>query len=305
MQVLPTGTGGDGSTAHAAWLGASVREDIEACLPLLHDWSPDWLLVDHYALDASWEAAIRSYCRRLMVIDDLADRDHMADLLLDQNLGRHGEDYAGRLPAHCRLLVGCEFALLRPEFERWRVVSLERARTLPVAHLLINLGGVDKDNLTQRVLRLLPAAPLAGDCRITVVMGRTAPWVEPVRSQAAELPWPCEVLVNVRDMARLLASADLIIGAAGSSSWERCALGLPSLLLVAADNQRQASQAMEQAGIARVVWPSPSFETDLLRHLDELLSDARSRQALSLKAAGLCDGLGAGRVIDAMHEVLP
>ena len=104
------------------------------------------------------------------------------------------------------------------------------------------MGGVDQGNATGRVLQALKDCALPPDCRITVVMGLTAPWLEDVRERAAQMPWPTEVVVNAGDMAQRMAESDLAIGAAGSTSWERCCLGLPTIMLVLADNQRPAAE---------------------------------------------------------------
>jgi len=116
--------------AHATWLGADWAVDAEQACAALGDMDADWLIVDHYALDVRWERSLRSRCRRLMVIDDLADRIHDCDLLLDQNLGREPRDYAGLVPDCSAILVGPRFALLRPEFAALRDYSLNR-RVIP------------------------------------------------------------------------------------------------------------------------------------------------------------------------------
>lgn len=289
--------------AHAPWLGASWQQDAAACRPLLKQLSPDWLVVDHYALDARWEAAVLSDDRthpdhhpvtrpktRLLVIDDLADRPHRADLLLDQNLGRKAHDYDSLVPAHCRVLAGPRHALLRPEFAALREFSLARRRHGSLKRLLITLGGVDKDNATGRVLEALKACDLPEDLEITVVMGATAPWQDAVRTQAAELPWPTEVVVNVSDMGRRMAEADLAIGAAGSTSWERCCLGLPTLMLVLAENQRPIAQALAKAGAA-ICLGSPAELDGLLRHLAALQAPG-ALQTMSNASARVTAGEG-------------
>lgn len=292
-----------GELAHAPWLGARWQQDAAACRPLLKQLSPDWLVVDHYALDDRWEAAVLSDDRthpdhhpesrpktRLLVIDDLADRPHRADLLLDQNLGRKAHDYDSLVPAHCRVLAGPRHALLRPEFAALRDDSLARRRHGSLKRLLITLGGVDKDNATGRVLEALKACVLPEDLEITVVMGATAPWQDAVRTQAAELPWSTEVVVNVSDMARHMAEVDLAIGAAGSTSWERCCLGLPTLMLVLAENQQPIAQALATAGAA-ICLGSPAELDGLPRHLAALQAPS-ALKAMSNATARVTAGEG-------------
>lgn len=243
---------------HAHWLGASWDEDAAACLPLLAELAPAWLVVDHYALDHRWETTVLDRLPnsrpRLLVIDDLADRRHIADLLLDQNLGRQAEDYRGLVPEGCQVLAGPRYALLRPEFREWREASLSRrAREPGLRRLLINLGGVDKDNVTGQVLDALITCDLPENLQISVVMGASAPWRESVTAQARTMPWPTEVVANVSDMARRMAEADLAIGAAGSTSWERCCLGLPTLMVVLADNQKEVASYLNELGAAKLI----------------------------------------------------
>lgn len=304
VQALPTGAaGGDGSTAHAAWLGASVREDIKACLPILRNWLPDWLLVDHYALEATWEAAIRPYCQRLLVIDDLADRRHVCDLLLDQNLGRRAGDYFGLVPPSCRLLIGSEFALLRTEFATWREESLRRRRSASLQRLLITLGGGDKDNWTRAVLQSLKHSSLPQNCVIDVVLGTQSPWLEDVCANARELPWTVMVEKGVDDMARRMALADLAIGAAGGSSWERCCLGVPTLLLVIAANQYPAASALQEAGAALLL-PSSELSHALPESLALLQREPWRLEQMSLQAAGVCSGAGVSFLVKELLEAL-
>lgn len=233
------------------WLGTSWADDAAQTLKALslRSSSVEWLVVDHYALDVRWELAVRKSCKYLMAIDDLADRAHDCDLLLDQNLGRKLEDYAQLVPVCCSVLTGPQYALLRPEFASLRIESLERrASSQKLSRLLISMGGMDKDNATGAVLAALGDVSLPAECRITVVMGSQAPWLESVSCQVDALPWQAELLIDVQDMASLMTQSDLAIGAAGSTSWERCCLGVPTVLVVLADNQRSGAQALQNAG---------------------------------------------------------
>lgn len=144
--------------AHAAWAGVSWQQDLADTLSVLPQ--ADWLVVDHYALDARWQQGLRDRVGRIMVIDDLADRPHAAALLLDQNLGREAADYDGLLPETCHRLTGPRFALLRPEFAALREAVLARRQTPRLAHLLITMGGMDAIDATSNVLRALKLADL-------------------------------------------------------------------------------------------------------------------------------------------------
>lgn len=288
---------GKTSLAHAAWLGVSQEEDAKQCKTILASLQPDWLIIDHYAIDASWELMLSDNYRQLMVIDDLADRNHLCDLLLDQTFGRNTQDYQPLVPDSCILLCGSEYALLRPEFAALRPFSLQRRENPKLEHLLITMGGVDKDNATGQVLDALRSCVLPESCKITVVMGSTAPWLRNVQQQAVELPWPAVVKVNVHDMALLMADSDLAIGAAGATSWERCCLGLPTILLVLADNQHEIAINLKQINAAKVIVKKEHLGVCLPSLLASLISLPTQLTRMSEAAADILHGHGVSAVI--------
>lgn len=277
--------------AHAMWLGTSWADDAEQTKRALGEQTVDWLVVDHYALDARWEQALRPQAKRIMGIDDLADRPHACDLLLDQNLGRSKQDYDGLLKGEPNTLIGPQYALLRPEFAALRAQSLARRQNNPLLrHLLVTMGGVDKDNATGQMLAALQNCSLPPDLRITVVMGPHAPWLTHVQAQATQMPWPTEVLADVDNMAQLMAESDLAIGASGSTSWERCCLGLPSIQVVLAQNQVGIAQALSRAGAALML-PGKAIEKALPGLISKVVHTEKL-YAVSLAASGVTEGNG-------------
>lgn len=278
--------------AHGQWLGATQTQDAEACARILANLMPDWLIVDHYALDARWERTLAPYYKRLMVIDDLADRAHVCHLLLDQTFGRMADDYCPWVPADSHVICGSKFALLRPEFAALRCYSLQRRTHPRLKQLLITMGGVDKNNATGQVLIALRECSLPAGCSITVVMGTTAPWLNEVRQQARAMPWPTHVQVGVKDMARLMADSDLAIGAAGATSWERCCLGLPTAMLVLSENQQHAAMLLEKANAARMLQLDDHLPTQLSGMIDEMTQSDTYLRQLSDGARVVTDGNG-------------
>jgi len=232
------------------WLGANQQEDAALCLPILEKIKPDWLIVDHYALDQIWQSLLSECFAKLMVIDDLANREHQCDVLLDQTYGRKESDYAGLVPKRSQLLLGSEYALLRPEFTEWREYSLQRRIKPSFKKLLITMGGVDADNVTGELLDALKGCSLPKELGIIIVMGSTAPHLKKVQQQAELLPYKTHVLVDVSNMAEVMANADLAIGAAGATTWERCCLGLPTIQIVIAQNQRLIAELIDKVGAA-------------------------------------------------------
>jgi UDP-2,4-diacetamido-2,4,6-trideoxy-beta-L-altropyranose hydrolase len=288
--------------SHAGWLGADWLADAQESKVGAGETAIDWLIVDHYALDCRWEHAMRAHCRHIMVIDDLADRPHDCDLLLDQNLGRKSEDYSDLLEGKVKTLIGPKYALLRLEFAALRPQSLARRQNNPqLRHLLVTMGGVDKDNATGQVLAALQSCTLPTDVRVTVVMGLHAPWLPQVRALATQMPWQTEVLAGVENMAQLMAESDLAIGAAGSTSWERCCLGLATIQIALAQNQVTIAKALSDAGAALTLQAETIAQT--LPGLIDTMSPADKLHTTSVASSAVTQGKGAALVSDYMKEI--
>ena len=299
VYVLPAGSDDGkarGDLLHAHWLGTNWANDAEQTRQALiaHN-ATDWLVVDHYALDRRWGRSVRPHVGHIMVIDDLADRKHDCDLLLDQNLGTTESEYNGLVDSTAVTLIGPRYTLLRPEFAKWRQYSLTRRSHSQLKSILVSMGGVDNDNVTGKVLDALGRCELPAELRITVVMGPHAPWLAGVQARAETMQRPTEVLAGVSNMAELMANSDLAIGAAGGTAWERCALGLPTLMFVLAANQQRGANALQQAGAALVIREPDQLCNSLRSLLGHRMADL---QSMSNSAAALVDGGGAARVVD-------
>ena len=256
--------GGD-QVPHAAWLGTSWQQDAAQVSAALEHLKPiDWLVVDHYGLDVRWESALRPLTKQLMAIDDLFDRSHDVDLLLNQNI-LHGScaNYAELVPGACRLLLGPRYALLQSRYRELR--SRLPARSGKIERVLVYFGGVDAANLTGRSLMALDAAG-CGDLDIDVVLPVAGPHAESIRAMAARLPG-AHVHDTLPSLAPLMATADLAIGAGGTTSWERLCLGLPALVVTLSDNQLMIAETLQANGLAR--WLGHHHEISV-----EILADA-------------------------------
>lgn len=288
---------------HAAWLKASWRDDAAATRAIIEKTGANWLVLDHYALDCRWQEVAVPESSKILVIDDLADRPHSADILLDQNLGRQAGDYDHLVPPSCCRLIGPHYALLRPQFARAREQAIKRREDAQISHIMISLGGVDRDNVTMRILDILARLEIKWLERITVVLGVSAPWVKAVQSRAHTMPVSTRVVVGSSDMPSLMLGAELCIGGAGTTSWERCCLGLPTLVVTLADNQRSAAAALEGAG-AGISLGRPEMEDFELRFVDAFrrLERPDAYRSLARQAAIACDGEGASRVLHYMQE---
>ena len=285
----------DNKLAHSRWLGATQQQDADSCIDILKAREVDWLIVDHYALDEQWHKKLKLYYKKLMVIDDLADRKLQCDILLDQTFSRQKDDYSALIPEGCKLLLGSQYALLRPEFSKWREYSLERRSKLKFKQLFINMGGVDVDNITGQVIDELKICDLPNDINIIIVMGGSAPHLESIKSKVNALPYRVEVKVDVDNMAEIMANSDMAIGAAGATTWERCCLGLATIQIVIAENQLFSAKILKQYNAVQLVTRINEIR-QLLENTDEWLKDT------GVIASDICDGTGVYKVANQMSD---
>ena len=264
----------------------------------------DWLIVDHYQRDRVFETACRPWAKKIMVLDDLADRPHDCDLLLDQTLDRKAEDYAALSMPDCRLLLGTSYALLRREFRAMRKSHPRSVSpTKETLRVLITLGGTDPDNVTETCLDALQQCGISAE--VDVIAGQGFASLDRLRERCESLEG-FRLHVGPHNMGALMAEADLAIGAAGTTSWERCCLGLPTIMLILADNQQENAKQLSAAGAVKVIeGDNPDTAQGIAAALKELDEDRTRLHEMSAKAAALCDGQGSLRTILALLPEQP
>lgn len=284
--------------AHSSWLGVTQETDADQTLLVISE-QVQLIVVDHYAISSIWESKLRAKTEKIMVIDDLADRYHDCDILLDQNLFKNGSDrYRKYVPSSCYTLLGPAYALLRNEFSIFR--EYVRIRSLPVKRLLILLGGVDQHNITSKVL--LAVNELKISLEVDVVIGNQHPAVETISQQCKDKNYKLHVQPD--NIAELMANADISIGSAGSTSWERCALGLPTICFTQAENQISIAENLEKEGIIINGGDGVVISVSGIQHiLENLLNEPEKIIALSKKAMEIVDANGVKKVADIIFRV--
>lgn len=295
--------GSPGVPTETAWPLQAQCADAHACAQALHGSQPwDWLIVDHYGLGLAWETAMRPVTRRLLVIDDLA-RAHDCDVLLDVNYFEHAQArYHSQVPSTALVLTGPRYALLRTEFAAQRP-SIQ-PRTGPVRRLLVLLGGMDADNLTGQAIEAIDTLPEAAGIEVDVVIGASHPARAHLEALAAARP-RLHLHVQSSEVAALCARADLAIGAGGGATWERCCLGLPTLALCLAPNQRRILAEGALAGFLHAPDGERTDAATIAAHLRALIDSSGLRNLLSRNAMALVDGQGVARVANLMlHETV-
>lgn len=254
----------------------------------------DLLVVDHFQRDIIFEQACRPWARLILAIDGL-ERSHDCDVLLDPVNARIDPDRNRQLPVTCVKLLGPAHALLRPEFARRRQESRARRAAGAAGNILISLGAFDPHGLTESALRAVALA--RPDARTRVILGGSADRAPALRRLAAELDLDAVVEGWTSDMAGALVDADIAIGAAGSAAWERCCLGVPSVAIVMADNQRPNADLLIRTGAAVVVgdWQDTGSEI-IAAAIKRLFDDPAFRNRVIESATTLCDGAGTEHV---------
>ncbi len=296
VEILPArahDTGAkQGPVAHAGWLGASWRDDADDTAKIIRERNIDWAVADHYALDAQWEEAIAAHGVRIAAIDDLADRRHSCDILVDHNLHDDLRNrYHDLVPAGCHRLLGPKYALLRPEFRR----AHDTARRFggKATRFLVAFGGIDAANLTLLALEAVERVVPPGG-HVDIVIGNGHARRRELEGRCHEGGW--NLHVQTERLAELMAQADIAIGAGGGTLWERAATGLPSIAIAVAENQREQVAAAARHGLLRMVDPAGLTASGLGRCVADLAEDRITRERMSKACLAAVDGLGAGRV---------
>jgi len=256
---------------------------------LIETLRPELLIIDHYELDATYESKVRDFCKRVLVIDDLADRSHVCDFLLDQGPLRSIEDYRPWVNDECKFFLGTKFALLRPEFKHKRIPLINSWKKG-----LICFGGSDPSNITLQVLKSLDEITKMQKIKWTVLAGFASPHWEVLKQFAKQSSLKITMLKKSDKMAELMANHDFSIGAAGGMTWERACIGLPSLVIPIDCNQRFGIQEIKRFDLGQTLEVSeicPNSLSIALGELQRRSNDYRKRNQT------LVDGFGVERLI--------
>jgi UDP-2,4-diacetamido-2,4,6-trideoxy-beta-L-altropyranose hydrolase len=266
-----------------------------------YETKPNWLIIDHYDIDISWEYQLRKYSKKIMVIDDLANREHDCDLLLDQNYSKNDYRYIGLAPENCTKLLGPKYAMLRPQFRKAR--ENLRKKDSGANRILVFMGGVDSKGITSKALRAIHMLGRS-DIAIDVVVGNLSSYHDEIKTLTSKIPnTSCHH--NVENMAKLMTSAGLCIGAGGTTTWERCCVGLPTITIILADNQRDMSRNLDKEGyIINLGWYHNVTENNIKEAIEGLIDNPQKMVSMSDKSRNLVDGEGVNRVCDAMNLMI-
>ncbi len=275
----------------------NLSQETEEVLKFLKKFKtkPNWAVVDHYQLDECWERAVRPWVEQIAVIDDLANRRHDCDLLIDPNLRTNGEKvYRPLVPTSCKLLLGPRFALLSSNFAKKRKQIFQRKGE--VREMLVSFGGSDPANAVGRTVNALAVASNRFDGILNVVTGKLNPNLRQIEKKITSIK-NAELHIQTDQMAELMAKSDLAIGAGGTELWERCCLGLPSIVMATNPNQVGQLEALAKIGAIFYLGQSTKISEEKISKAFEMLSGNSYWLSHSSAAAmNLVDGKGAYRV---------
>lgn len=279
---------------HKDWLGVNVLFDANETLSVASDIVWDWFVVDHYGIDERWEERISQISHNILVIDDLADRKHRCDILLDQTLGRREEEYQHLVPESATILTGAKYAILRPEFSHWRDYSLSRRKDSKLQEILISMGGTDLYNATETLLSILNKITFPNEVRITIVLGASSKNIERIKALSIKSSLVVKLIIDCDNMAELMSESDFIIGSAGTTSWERCCLGVPSCMVVMADNQQLIASHLSDVGASIFLGDIRKLKdtTEFYNKLSNLINDSDPLKNIGIQAAKVTQGEG-------------
>lgn len=280
-------------TGYAAWLGVDQNEDASQTIAVLESQQCDWLVVDHYGIDRAWEVLLQPYAHKMMVIDDLANRSHECDLLLDQNYAQCSQErYQPWVTAQCQLLLGPRYALLRSEYAKYRETMPPREGD--IKRVLVFMGGSDNTNITGKLLDALSIDKLV-HLEVDVVIGQNFTHKAQVTEKVRERP-NTNVYGSLPHLAELMARADLAIGAGGVTALERCCMKLPSLVITIAENQKAGVDALHEQGCVILVGDASNVS---LKNLEDAIKTfvVVPQKKQSVFCSELVDGKGTDRMV--------
>jgi len=282
------------------WLGASQKQDAKETITVLGHEKPDWLIVDHYALDYDWEIYFSSNVKNIMVIDDLANRPHNCKVLLDQNWFENKDNrYDALVSAECAKLLGPKYALLRPQFSQAR--KNLKPNIGEVNRIFVFFGGSDYHNLTGMILEAF-SKPEFRHLEIDVVIGGSNPRRHKIEKIVKSRAYT-HLYIQIDDMASIMKKADLAIGGGGATTWERMCLNLESHVIISSDNQKEVIENLTNNNYLNLIGYADSINLlDFSKYIKKRILK-NSILSNSNNIPSLCDGNGVGRVIKAMRSV--
>ncbi len=279
-----------------------IVEDAKGTANLAKRLNANWIIIDGYYFGANYQQLIKYSGLSLLFIDDYAHADYYyADLILNQNIYAHEAMYVNQ-GVDTQLLLGTRYALLRSEFCQWQ--GWQRSLSSKASKVLVTLGGSDADNATLKVIQALQLVKI-DELEIVVVVGGSNPHYKQLLLASQNSLSPIRLEKNVTNMPELMAWADVAITAGGSTCWELAFMGLPSLIVTLAENQRVIAQKLDEMGVSIYLgWHEDVSAAEIELAVTNLLIATDTRVKMTRRGQELVDGEGSKRVLKYLEAKL-
>ena len=286
--------------SYESWLSVDWEQDVNEVIQIIDGIDVDLLIVDHYGIDTHWHSKVRDYCKKIFIIDDLANRHLDCDFLLNSSFINNDKDYTKFISKKDYVsFLGPNYALIDPKFSNLRLqAKKKREHTSSIQEILIFMGSMDPDNYSSLAINTINQVDWKQNIKVNCVLDSNSPSLEKVTNDIDSLELEVSIHSNISDMETLIYNADLAIGSGGNSAWERCVLGLPSFLTSIAPNQKRNIKGITESGAA-CFWGSTE---DLLTSLKSCNKDITHLLSMQEKAFSLCDGLGSKRITESIMK---
>lgn len=280
---------------HIEALATSWEDDAYQTIQILNAVKEvDWLIVDHYSLDIKWELNVRPYTKKIMVIDDLANRKHNCDMLLDQTYGRDSSHYQNLVPIDCIILNGTKYVLIKSDFIKNRI-EIEY-KNIEEHKVHVFFGGADYNNYTIRYSKLL--LDNFQDLKLLIIVGKLYKYVDELIELKNKYNQRIEWRMDVSNMAESMSMCTIAIGSPGITTWERICVGLPSAYLSINSTQNKILEDLEKDGMAVFFGSAELIENGyFINSFRNFIRDYKKLNKLHNNNK-VIDGMGIMRVLD-------
>ncbi len=284
---------------HSHWLESSQLHDINQCYDIIKKSAPDLIIIDHYALDHLWERLIRTFSScKIMVIDDLCDRKHNCDYLIDSTYGRTYSEYQKLINNNCKYYFGTDYSIINRDFKELRETAKnKRKAAIRNYKILITMGGVDINNISETIIDVLNEINITNPHNILLIIGKASPHKKNLIKKCHEKN--IQYCIGVKNMPQLMVEYDIAIGALGVTAWERCVLYLPSINISISQNQEIIADKARAAGLI-VINPSDISSQTIKLNLVKIISNYKNTSEI---VGNICNGHGIEKIISIIDKI--
>ncbi|MBL6654565.1 MAG: UDP-2,4-diacetamido-2,4,6-trideoxy-beta-L-altropyranose hydrolase [Flavobacteriaceae bacterium] len=257
-----------------------------------------FIIVDHYKIDINWEKQLSDY--KIIVLDDLANRKHHADILIDQNLyNNYQKRYLDLVNKGCILLLGPKYAILNNKYKKLRKNLIKKNS---YKNVLISFGGTDEFELTEQLLAKFSSCPDLNEYIFHAVVTKSFKNKPLIRSYSRYEN--IEIYEDLDCLSSLMYECDFSIGAGGTTTWERFAMKLPAIVITIAENQVESANYLKKNGFIDYIGKAKDLRKDWIENIISMIKDKKNLESQSKKISDIVDAEGTKRIINSMINLM-